>query len=145
MAKGRGGGFYTTEIAAGNAAAEESHKEGCNYWSGLMAPKYKDKEEVGNGEGKTWKKLVVGCGKCGKSDHKTTRWMKCYYSTNTKSVFYTGIKETVLAAAVLSSVVEFLHAPTPGIPTSESIPNDAQTTTEPISCLPSTCDSMSCK
>jgi hypothetical protein len=133
------------KIAAGNAAAVESRKEGYDYGSGLMAPKDEEEEDFANRDGETWKKLVVGCVKCGKSDHKTTRSMKCYYSTNSKSVFYTGIKqEPVPAAAVPSSVVEFLHPPTPGIPVCASIPTDAQTT-EPISCLPSSCNSTSGK
>jgi hypothetical protein len=43
------------KIASGNAAAEESRKEGYDYRSGLMAPKDKEKE-VANGEGGgTWK------------------------------------------------------------------------------------------
>jgi hypothetical protein len=133
------------KIAAGNAAAVESRKEGYDYGSGLMAPKDEEEEDLANRDGGTWKKLVVGCPKCGKSDHKTTRSMKCYYSTNTKSVFCTGIKqETVPAAAVPSSVVEFVHPPTPGIPVCASIPTDAQTT-EPISCVQATCDSKSGK
>jgi hypothetical protein len=84
------------KIAAGNLAAEESCKEGYDYGHGLMAPVDDDDKEVADGaEASSSKKLVVGCDKCGKSDHKTTRSMKCYYLTNSKSVFYTGIKETL--------------------------------------------------
>jgi hypothetical protein len=135
------------KIAAGNAAAEESRREGYDYGPGLMAPKDEVNEELADVDGGSSKKLVVGCGKCGKSDHKTTRSMKCYYSTNQKSVFYTGIQENdpLAVAPVSSTIVDLLPPPTPGISATASIPTDAPTF-GPIGCLPSMMyDSMSGK
>jgi hypothetical protein len=42
------------KIAAGNAAAEESRKEGYNYGPGLMAPKDEDNDE------EKMKQIVIG-------------------------------------------------------------------------------------
>jgi hypothetical protein len=119
------------KIAAGNAAAEESRKEGYDYGPGLMAPQDPDEEDLADGaEEPSAKPFVVGCQQCGKSDHKTTRSMKCYYSTNVKSVFFSGVKDKASVASVIvqssdfdSSVVDLLGTPTPGIPTSASVPS----------------------
>ena len=136
--------LYKT-IATANASAEESRKEGYDYGPGLMAPEDDDEVEIVDVKtASTTNKCVGGCGKCGKSDHKTTRSMKCYYSTNMKSVFYTGIKKnpTHPLATMSSSVVDLLPPPTPGISTTASIPTDEQIC-EPIICLPTKNGSMS--
>jgi hypothetical protein len=82
------------KIAAGNLTAEESCKEGYDYGPGLIAPE-DDDEGVGADVAETSKaeKLVVGCDKHGKSDHKMTRSMKRYDSTNRKVSFTRASKK----------------------------------------------------
>jgi hypothetical protein len=133
-----------SKIAAGNLTAKESRKDGYNYGPGLMAPN-EDDEGVAAVDAETSKekKLVVGCDKCGKSDHKMTRSMKCY-STNPKNVFFTGIKETLSSDTVPPTVIHSLPPPTPGISISAFLPTD-EPIFDPINCLASTDDLMNGK
>jgi hypothetical protein len=78
------------------------------------------------------KRIVIGCEACGKFDHKTTRSMKCYFSTNQKSVFFTsGQKEPPLPL-----IVDSLLPPTPGVAMAASIPGVASEIVDPIGFLP---------
>jgi hypothetical protein len=114
------------KMVAGNAAAEESRKEGYDYGPGLMAPKEEDDDE------EIIQQIVIGCRACGKSDHKTTHSMKCYYSSNQKSVFFTSKQKE----PPLPSVVDSLPPPTPGVAMVASFPGVASEIVEPMAFLP---------